>query len=66
VYVNQVELTYMGIKSNLEYYFPDGQAEPLNHPMCIPLPQGLEPLNEVEEQQVARYAYDQVNNKSNK
>jgi hypothetical protein len=55
----------MGIKSNLEYYFPDGQEEP-HHPMCVPLPQGIEPLNEVEEQQVARYAYDQVNKSNNK
>jgi hypothetical protein len=62
---NQVELTYMGIKSNLEYYFPDGQEEP-HHPMCVSLPQGIEPLNEVEEQQVARYAYDQVNKSNNK
>ena len=68
-----VELTYMGLKANLEYYFPDRRPDPLfpqYHQSaaggvgCVPLasehwPADSGPLSAQEEAEVARWGYDQ-------
>jgi hypothetical protein len=68
VAARQVELTYSGIKTGFDYFFPDQHPDPLfpEHTtavdqQCVPLATfGLAPLSAVEEQQVARYGYDQA------
>jgi hypothetical protein len=53
----QVELTYSGIKTGFDYFFPDHHFDPLfpeyADSQCVPLAAfGLEPLSEYEERQV--------------
>lgn len=56
----QIELTYSGIKTGFDYFFPDQHFDPLfpeyANTQCVPLAAfGLEPLSDYEEQQVGIY-----------
>jgi len=57
---DQVELTYSGIKTGFDYFFPDQHFDPLfpeyADTQCVPLAAfGLEPLSNYEEQQVGTH-----------
>jgi len=59
----EVELTYSGVKSFLQYYFPDNSLiDPLYPDItdgCMAIPHGVEPISETDEITIARYGYDQ-------